>query len=107
MRALIAIIDCLSCHVINYVVAVGDVLVDLFSEVVAAQRTLSLDFEPLVGALRVEVVLRVAREGHNIVLRDKRDEANGTVWHIWVLLIVIAVLLLLQTRDVALQRELP
>lgn len=44
-----------------------DVLIDIFLEVIAAQWTLSLDLQPLLTALDMEIMLLIAREDDYLV----------------------------------------
>lgn len=44
-----------------------DVLIDIFLEVIAAQWTLSLDLQPLLTALDMEIMLLIAGEDDYLV----------------------------------------
>ena len=44
-----------------------DVLIDIFLEVIAAQWTLSLDLQPLLAALDMEIMLLIAGEDDYLV----------------------------------------
>ena len=85
------------------IVALLHALVDLLSEVKAAQWALSLDLEPLDAAFSMKVVLLIAGEGHYLVVRAEGDQTNRAVWHVRVLLLILLVSHLLQTAHVALQ----
>ena len=51
----------------------------------------------------MEVVLLIAREHNNLVVRNKVDQADGAVWHISVLLLIFCVTHMLQALDIALE----
>ena len=76
---------------------------DLFGEVISAEGTLSFDLEPLLATLFVEVVLGVARKHHDLVLWSERDQADRTVWHILIFLLVLGMGQQLETVDVPFQ----
>ena len=76
---------------------------DLLSEVKSAQWAFRLDFEPLHAAFSMKVVLLIAGEGHNLVVRAESDQTNCAIRHIWILLLILLVTHLLQAADVALQ----
>ena len=87
----------------NDIVALLHALVDLLSEVKAAQWAFSLDFEPLDAAFSMKVVLLIAGEGHDLVVRTEGDQTDCAVWHIRVLFRILLVSHLLQAAHVALQ----
>ena len=85
------------------VIVLLDALVDLLSEVKAAQWAFRLDFKPLDATFSMKVVLLIAGEGHDLVVRAEGDQTNCAIWHIRVLLLVLLVTHLLQAAHVALQ----
>lgn len=91
---------------IDEVIALPE-LEDLVLKVKAAQRTLSLDLEPLDSALVVEVVLFIAFKSHYLVCWTKINQADGAAWHVWIFVWVVRIAHALQALHVALQGELP
>lgn len=98
--------DGLARHIVDDVSITRHVLVDFGGEVAAAQRTLRFNLEPVLPALHVEVVLRVAAEHNDLVLRCKRDQADRAVGHLAVLLLVVLMRHVRQTLQVPLQTQL-
>ena len=100
--------DSLSCDLLYDCVALLlDKLVDHFAEVVAAQRALSLDLEPLFGTFFVEVMFFIATKDNDlVVLGHEVDQADRAVSQIPIFLLVLGQTVHLKTVDVALEGHL-
>ena len=66
-------------------------LVNLIREIESAKGTFSLDLKPFLATLLVEIVLFIAGENDNIFVRRESDQANDTVGHIRIFLLILAV----------------
>ena len=98
----LAVIRRLPSHIIDYIIAPLQTLLYLLREIESTQWALSLDLEPLQATLCVEVVLGIAREDYDILIRGKGYQTNGAVWHLTVFLLVLGVGHVLQTGHVPL-----
>ena len=63
-------------------------LLDFHTEVIATQGAFCLDFEPFAAAFEMEVVLRIAFEDYDLILRLEMFEADGALGHIFILILV-------------------
>ena len=59
-----------------YIITFFDIHVNFFGEIYAAQMTFCLDLKPVQSTLSMVVVLRVAWEDNNIILRFKAHHAD-------------------------------
>lgn len=69
---------------------------DFFFETFSAQRTLRFDLQPFSAALRVEIVFGIAVENQYFVIGLEVYEANRTVSHTRILILVLSVAHVLQ-----------
>ena len=81
----------LSSDISNDIVIFLNKLVNLIREIKSAKGTFSLDLKPFLATLLVEIVLFIAGEYDNIFVRRESDQANDTVGHIRIFLLILAV----------------
>ena len=85
------LVNGLSSDISNDIVIFLNKLVNLIREIESAKGTFSLDLKPFLATLLVEIVLFIAGENDNIFVRCESDQANDTVGHIRIFLLILAV----------------
>ena len=73
----------------------------------AAKRTLCLHTQPILTTISVKVVLWIALKCDNAIIWSKCDKADGAVWHVRILLLIILEIHTFQSLNVPLNRNLP
>ena len=79
----------LPCHLGDDVLALSYALMDLLTEILAAEWALGLDIKPVLAAFRMEVMLWVTGKNDQIVFCHERDQADGAIRHFEVFLFIV------------------